>query len=216
MEFKYSQFDGDPFKSADELFASPKLMEFILQYGEKALDAMENVDGEEEEQYIQQLIDAGLLERDESTGKLRMTPRLVRGLEHRALLEIFQGMKSGSREGHPAETTGRSDERSEGTKPYQFGDKLSEIDLGATMRNVLRRSHAQQGEDVRLPLSIQSGDFELYQTDGQGDAAVCVLLDMSGSMMRYGRFYHAKRVALGIQALVRSRFPQDTVDFVGF
>jgi uncharacterized protein with von Willebrand factor type A (vWA) domain len=43
-----------------------------------------------------------------------------------------------------------------------------------------------------------------------------VLLDMSGSMMRYGRFTAAKRVAMAMQALIRSRFPQDSIDFVGF
>jgi Ca-activated chloride channel homolog len=39
---------------------------------------------------------------------------------------------------------------------------------------------------------------------------------MSGSMMRYGRFLSAKKVAMAMQALVRSRFPQDSLDFVGF
>jgi uncharacterized protein with von Willebrand factor type A (vWA) domain len=39
---------------------------------------------------------------------------------------------------------------------------------------------------------------------------------MSGSMMRYGRFLAAKKVAMAMQALVRSRFPQDSIDFVGF
>jgi uncharacterized protein with von Willebrand factor type A (vWA) domain len=39
---------------------------------------------------------------------------------------------------------------------------------------------------------------------------------MSGSMMRYGRFLAAKKVAMAMQALVRSKFPQDTIDFVGF
>ena len=35
-------------------------------------------------------------------------------------------------------------------------------------------------------------------------------------MMRYGRFLAAKKVALAMQALVRCRFPQDTLDFIGF
>ena len=35
-------------------------------------------------------------------------------------------------------------------------------------------------------------------------------------MMRYGRFLAAKRVAMAMQGLVRQRFPQDSIDFVGF
>src|SRR5207237_9284807 len=46
--------------------------------------------------------------------------------------------------------------------------------------------------------------------------SIVVLLEMSGSMMRYGRFLSAKKVAMAMQALVRSRFPQDSIDFVGF
>jgi len=48
------------------------------------------------------------------------------------------------------------------------------------------------------------------------NCSTVVLLDMSGSMMRYGRFLAAKRVAMAMQALVHSRFPQDSIDFVGF
>jgi len=39
---------------------------------------------------------------------------------------------------------------------------------------------------------------------------------MSGSMARYHRFYHAKKCAMAMHALITQRFPQDTVDVVGF
>jgi uncharacterized protein with von Willebrand factor type A (vWA) domain len=59
-------------------------------------------------------------------------------------------------------------------------------------------------------------DFEIHLQEGQTTCSTVVLIDMSGSMMRYGRFLSAKKVALAMLALVRSRFPQDTIDFVGF
>src|SRR5439155_7726223 len=59
-------------------------------------------------------------------------------------------------------------------------------------------------------------DFELHLHEGMPSCSTAVLLDMSGSMMRYGRFTAAKRVAMAMRALVRSRFPQDSIDFVGF
>ena len=217
MKYSYGEFDGQPFPSPDDLFANPKVMQFILQYGQQALDAMENLSEEEEQQYIQAMIDAGLLERDAETGELRMTPRLVRGLEHRALLEIFKGMKRGTREGHETIEKGRIGERTDGSRAYDFGDPVSDIDLSATMRNAHRRASAEANDSaVTPPLHINYADFEVHNTEGQTDCATCVLIDMSGSMMRWGRFYQAKRVALGMQALVRSRFPLDTIDFVGF
>ncbi|MEE9212956.1 MAG: hypothetical protein V3U29_09900 [Phycisphaeraceae bacterium] len=221
MDFQYGEFDGHPFPTSDSLFPSPKVMQFILQYGQQALDAMDQLDDEPGQQYIEAMIGAGLLERD-ADGTLRLTPKMVRGIQHKSLLEIFEGLQRGTREGHPIRATGRSDEHADGTRPYQFGDTLSDLDLGATMRNALRRQHAEgvahRGDNIRRAgaVPIRADDFELHITEGQSDVALCLLLDLSGSMIRYGRFYQAKRLALGMSQLVRGRFPQDTLDYVGF
>ena len=66
------------------------------------------------------------------------------------------------------------------------------------------------------PIKFSEHDFELHLHEGVTSCSTVVLLDMSGSMMRYGRFLAAKKVAMAMQALVRSRFPQDSIDFVGF
>ncbi len=232
MKYSYGEFDGFGFMTPDDLYPQPKLVEFILQYGDMALDALDNIEEEDKQQWIEQMIEAGLFERDEQ-GQLRLTPRMVRGIEHQSLLEIFAGMKRGTREGHSTAELGSSGERSDGTKPYQFGDPVSDLDLAATMRNALHRTLAhlsppssaqlscQEGATAPkmgnvLPLQINAKDFELHNTDGQSDAATCILIDLSGSMMRNGRFYQAKRVALGMASMIRNRFPQDTIDFVGF
>ena len=224
MKYAYGEYDGQPFPTPDLLFPPSKVVEFILQYGQDALDAMEKLDGDEEKQYIQALIDAGLLQKDEKTGKITMTPRMLKGIEQKSLLEIFKNLNRSGKEGHQTTDRGRSDERIEGTKPYEFGDPVSEIDVSTTLRNSLRRaveessraSAGSPGPGSFQGLSISTGDMELYLSEGQTDVATCILLDMSGSMMRYSRFYHAKRVALGLAALIRSKFPQDTVDYVGF
>jgi uncharacterized protein with von Willebrand factor type A (vWA) domain len=59
-------------------------------------------------------------------------------------------------------------------------------------------------------------DLELHLHENTTSCSTVVLLDMSGSMMRYGRFLSAKKVAMAMQALVHSKFPQDSIDFVGF
>jgi len=219
MDYQYGEFDGQPFPTPDSLFPSPRIMQFILQYGQQALDAMDQLDDDKGEQYNEAMIAAGLLERD-ADGTLRLTPKMVRGIQHKSLLEIFEGLKRGSREGHQTLSPGHSDERSDGTRPYQFGDPLSEIDHAATMRNALHRKHTdhEAHESHQRPgaVPICAEDFELHITEGQSDVAMCLLLDLSGSMIRYGRFYQAKRLALGMSELLRSRFPQDTLDFAGF
>src|SRR5204862_6883946 len=66
------------------------------------------------------------------------------------------------------------------------------------------------------PIRFNEADVELHLHEGTTSCSTVVLLDMSGSMMRYGRFLAAKKVAMAMQALVRSKFPQDSIDFVGF
>src|SRR5205807_2960551 len=50
----------------------------------------------------------------------------------------------------------------------------------------------------------------------QSSCATVVLLDMSGSMARYGKFYHAKKVALALLGLVRGRYSEDSLRVMGF
>jgi Ca-activated chloride channel family protein len=226
VRYAYGEFDDarGKFLSPDELFPPQGLVELFLEFGQQALDALPDMDADVQ-RLIDEMLAAGLLERDEKTGRLRITPRMLKGMEHGAFLEIFRQLKPGVREGHDAPEPGRSGERAEGTRPYQFGDPLSEIDANATVRNALRRTLVRPSLDARddaerahnpFPLRLTFDDLEVFQNDARTDAAVCVLLDLSGSMARYGRHISAKQVALGLRGLIRRKFPLDTVDFIGF
>jgi uncharacterized protein with von Willebrand factor type A (vWA) domain len=128
-------------------------------------------------------------------------------------MEVFANLRNGQRDGHEKVTPGLGGERIEGTKPYQYGDPVSELDLHTTLHNALtRHGLPQKGANIKF----DERDFELHLHEGTTSCSTVVLLDMSGSMMRYGRFLAAKKVAMAMQALVRGRFPQDSLDFVGF
>lgn len=240
MKYFYGEYDGQEFPSPDKLFGMDKLMDFIMEYGEQALRAIEQMmndpQSDAQSELLQQLIDEGMLDKD-GKGRLRLTPRAVTRMQQRALMEVFANLRNGQREGHEKITPGAGGERIDGTKPYQYGDPVSELDLHQTLHNALargglpgksavnsRQSAAMpfgslpQTADRRLrtPIKFDEKDFELHLHEGMTSCSTVVLLDMSGSMMRYGRFHAAKRVALAMQALVRTRFPQDTIDFVGF
>src|SRR5213075_401364 len=112
---------------------------------------------------------------------------------------------------------GQGGERIEGTKPYQYGDPVSELDVNQTLHNALVRGGVVSSETPGKPkIKFTEKDFELHLHEGTTSCSTVELLDMSGSMMRYGRFLAAKKVAMAMQALVRSKFPQDSIDFVGF
>lgn len=216
MKYYYGEYDGEEFPTQDKLFGFDQLMQFIMQYGEQALKAiqnmMENPENENQSDMLEQLLKDGMLDKD-GKGRLRLTPRAISKMQRKALMEVFANLREGQREGHEKVTPGLGGERIEGTKPYQFGDPVSELDLHATLHNALtRHGLPQQGSKIKF----DEHDFELHLHEGVTSCSTVVLLDMSGSMMRYGRFLAAKKVAMAMQALVRSKFPQDSIDFVGF
>src|SRR5687767_10347523 len=142
MKYFYGQFDGQEFPTQDKLFGFDQLMQFIMQYGEQALRAIEqmlqNPKDAEQSEMLRQLLEDGMLDKD-GKGKLRLTPRAVGKMQRKALMEVFANLRSGQREGHQKVTPGLGGERLEGTKPYQYGDPVSELDLHTTLHNTLTR-----------------------------------------------------------------------------
>jgi Ca-activated chloride channel homolog len=229
MHYAYGEYDGHEFPTPDSLFDYDKIMEFILEYGDKALDALSQIAPADAE-ILEKMMQEGML--DKVAGRYRLTPRAIHAMQRKALMEIFSHLPRGSRESHPTSNPGAANERLEGTKKYQYGDPISELDLNATLRNAVarrgmedtqnpppiekRKSRTENPPGLGLPIQLGESDLELHLVEGSTTIALCILLDMSGSMMRYGRFLSAKKVAMALTALVRQRFPQDSVDLVGF
>ena len=225
MRYFYGEFDGTEFPTPDKLFTFDQLMQFIMQYGQQAMKAIEQMlkdpsTNPQQAQWLEKMLEEGMLDKD-GKGKLRLTPRAITRMQQKALNEVFSNLREGQREGHEKVTAGAGGERIEGTKTYQYGDPVSDLDLHATLGNALKRQGVPergkgQGTSERTRIGFSERDFELHLHEGTTSCSTVVLLDMSGSMMRYGRFLAAKRVAMAMQALVRGRFPQDSLDFVGF
>lgn len=212
MHYRYSEYDGEPFPTPESLWPYDKVFDFILAYGEDAIDALNEL-GEDQAELLEQLMQDGLLEK--AAGRYRLTPRAVNQMQRRALMEIFAHLPRTGRDGHPTANAGAGAERLEGTRPYQFGDPVSELDLHQSLRNAMAEKAKTPGSPL-LPIDFNENHLEMHLHEGTTSCALCILIDMSGSMMRYGRFIAAKKVAMGLSALVQQRFPQDTVDIVGF
>src|SRR5205085_31663 len=142
MKYFYGEFDGTEFPTPDKLFGFDQLMQFILQYGEQALKALQQmmIDPKNQEQsdMLEQLLKEGMLDKD-GKGKLRLTPRAIGRMQRKALMEVFSNLRQGQREGHEKTTPGPGGERIEGTKQYEYGDPVSELDLHQTLHNALAR-----------------------------------------------------------------------------
>src|SRR5256885_15631430 len=152
MKYFYGEYDGEPFPTPDKLFNFDQLMNFIMQYGEQAMKAIQQMmndpENPQQSDLLEQLLKEGMLDKD-GKGKLKLTPRAIGRMQRKALMEVFANLREGQREGHEKITPGQGGERIEGTKPYQYGDPVSELDLHQTLRNALARHGIGEGTEAR-------------------------------------------------------------------
>ena len=142
-------------------------------------------------------------------GQLELTPKAVRRLGDTALRRIFADMSFGTGSGdHDRRDAGQAGELTGTTRAWEFGDEQP-LDVPATVRNALRRG-------ARTPVRLSARDFEVAETERRSAAVVSLLVDLSYSMQLRGTWAAAKQTALALHALLRSRFPQDAVQVVGF
>jgi uncharacterized protein with von Willebrand factor type A (vWA) domain len=144
-------------------------------------------------------------------GGLELTPRAIRRIGELALDDIYGALKRGAPGAHATQQRGGGPVTTERTKPYLFGE-TAHLDAVGTVRNALLRDPAHAG----VPVAIEPQDLQVWDTDQQTDTTTVLLLDMSWSMSWSGRWPAAKRVAIAMDQLIRTRYPRDRFFIVGF
>ena len=176
-------------------------------FGRQAVDDLEALRRIERELQRQ-----GYLSND--GGNLELTPKAVRRLGDTALRRVFAGLENGVRSGdHDQHDAGQAGEMTGATREWEFGDEQP-IDVPGTVRSALLRSAAEGGSDGTVKLTAE--DFRVAETERRRAAAVCLLVDLSYSMALRGTWAAAKQTALALYALLRSKYPQDAIQVVGF
>lgn len=158
-------------------------------------------------QLTQLLQDAGYIQRTRRGYEL--TPRGVRKIGQKALQDIFQHLKKDRFGQHQLDRSGRAGERTDDTKPYEFGDPFL-LNLPRTVMNAVYR------DGIGSPVRLQPDDFEVYRTELMTQSSTVLMVDMSRSMLYNGCFTAAKKVALALDSLIRSQFPRDNLYIIGF
>ena len=186
--------------------------------GRQAVDDMDALRQTERELERQ-----GYLQRN--AGQLELTPKAVRRLGETALRRVFAELPEGGHGDHEQRDAGQAGEYTGATRRWEFGDEQA-IDAPSTVRNALLRDAGTfrpapgqdpdhwEGDPPRVRLRAE--DFEVGETERRASAAVCLLVDLSYSMALRGTWGAAKQTALALHALVRSRFPQDAIQVIGF
>ncbi|MGD0247069.1 MAG: hypothetical protein ABSB59_43015 [Streptosporangiaceae bacterium] len=188
-------------------------------FGRQAVDDMEALRRIERELERQ-----GYLNRN--AGQLELTPKAVRRLGDTALRKIFADLNFGGRGGdHDQRDAGQAGEFTGTTRPWEFGDEQP-LDVPATVRNAVLRGGLGGSSPLGAGRSgpptagtavkLSARDFEVAETERRTAAVVSLLVDLSYSMQLRGTWAAAKQTALALHALLRSRFPQDAVQVIGF
>jgi uncharacterized protein with von Willebrand factor type A (vWA) domain len=141
--------------------------------------------------------------------KLSLTPRGARAMGQKVLDELFGRLRSDAFGGHARRASGALGDRGEGTRAYEFGRPF-DLHLTRTLGNALARGERAPG------LRLDPTDFEIYESEDSTRAATVLLVDMSRSMLLRGCFVAAKKVALALDMLIRTKFPRDELHIVGF
>ncbi|MGA7670747.1 MAG: VWA domain-containing protein [Nitrolancea sp.] len=164
-------------------------------------------DLEQLRQLTKMLEDAGYIQRTRRGYEL--TPLGVRKIGQKALKDIFQHLKRDRFGEHKLDRSGAGGERTDDSKPYEFGDAFL-LDLPKTVMNAVHR------DGIGSPVHIQPNDFEVYRTEMMSQSSTVLMVDMSRSMLYNGCFTAAKKVALALDSLIRSQFPRDNLYIIGF
>jgi len=177
-------------------------------------DKVKDLLGDEEYQSVEQLKElmkvleeAGYIQK--KGDRWELTARGIRKIGQKALQDIFNKMKRDGFGRHISPFRGIGGERTDESKPYQFGDPFL-LDLEKTLMNALHR------RGTGTPVMLQKDDFEVYRTEFTTQSSTVLMIDLSMSMVYNGCQPAAKKVAVALESLIRSQFPRDNLHVVGF
>ena len=140
---------------------------------------------------------------------LELTAKGIRRIGEAALRDLFAELRRDRVGQHDARARGAGSEQVTETKPWEFGDPFL-VDIGTSIGNAVRRA----GPGV--PLKIEVSDLEVHRTESLITSSTVIAVDMSRSMFNNGAFIEAKRVALALNTLIKTRFPRDYLGLVVF
>jgi len=218
-------------------YPGASLDDIDLEAVERALGRSAAADVEALRALERELAEQGYLTRER--GELKLTPKAVRRIGAVALRRIFSSLETRRRGDHDVPGAGIAGEQTGSSRQWQFGDEQP-LDVVATLKNAVLRGAGtpprKAGTPEREPGGVRGGafrpsdgtrkaparvhlepaDFQVLETEHRTRAAICLLVDLSYSMLLREAWGAAKSTALALHSLVSTRYPQDALEIIGF
>ncbi|PRY54341.1 hypothetical protein B0I27_102107 [Arcticibacter pallidicorallinus] len=161
--------------------------------------------------FIDDLKNKGFISQDDPQGNFSITAKTEQTIRKSALEEIFGKLKKSGKGSHSTNTSGLGEEKNADRREYEFGDSLDQIDMTASIHN------AQLNHGIN-DFHMTERDLEVEEKDFKTLTSTVLMIDISHSMILYGedRITPAKKVAMALAELIRTKYPKDTLDIVVF
>ena len=156
--------------------------------------------------------EAGLARTPE--GGWKVSPKAMRLYQRGLLATIFGDLQAARSGRHDGVTSADGAVELPATRPYEFGDSPSAMDLTQSMVNAMVREAGDGPRQPGRPVRLRSEDMVVHRTRQQPKCATAVIMDMSGSMRHGGQYVQAKRMALALDGLIRTEYPGDFLQFI--
>lgn len=159
--------------------------------------------------FIDDLKEKGYLK--EEDGEVKITAKTEQTIRKSALEEIFGKLKKAGKGNHNSNISGIGEEKNADRREYSFGDSLDQIDMTASIQN------AQINHGIG-DFTLTDRDLEVEEKDYKTLTSTVLMIDISHSMILYGedRITPAKKTAMALAELIKTKYPKDTLDIVVF
>jgi Ca-activated chloride channel family protein len=161
--------------------------------------------------FIEDLKNKGYIDTQNPNGDIKITPKTEQTIRKSALEEIFGKLKKSGTGNHQSNQSGLGEEKNADRREYEFGDSLDQIDMTASIHN------AQINHGIK-DFMMTERDLEVEERDFKTLTSTVLMIDISHSMILYGedRITPAKKVAMALAELIKTKYPKDTLDIVVF
>lgn len=162
--------------------------------------------------FIEDLKSKGYLTEENQKGKFQITAKAEQTIRKSALEEIFGKLKKGKAGRHKTSHSGLGEEQGTDRRPFTFGDNLDHIALTDSIRNA-QINHGFSGDFL-----LTEDDLEVIEQEYKTQTSTVLMIDISHSMILYGedRITPAKKVAMALAEMIKTKYPKDTLDIIVF
>ncbi len=208
---------GSPFEKLFNLFM--QLLNYTSGDVFEALNWMNELDREYKitnddytmADFIEDLKSKGYIKEEGGSGQYSITPKTEQTLRKNALNEIFGRIKKSKQGNHTTRYTGNGDDLSSDLREFRFGDTPDQVSMTESIQN------AQINHGIS-EFALMEDDLVVREKEYKAQTSTVLMIDISHSMILYGedRITPAKKVAMALAELIKTRYPKDTLDVIVF